>query len=446
MKAAIYTFGCKQNYAESSALARQLEQLGYAIVPFGDDADVVVVNTCTVTETADRECHKIVRRALRRSPHAAIVVTGCYAQLHPEAIARMDGVRLVVGNAEKHALGELLERALTTDRPIIECTDDLRARDVAFVPAAFSEHDSRTRAFLKLQDGCDYSCSFCTIPHARGKSRSMPFDEISHHVERLAKAGYREIVLTGINLGEYRSPTGERLLDVLELLVSLDLGCRFRLSSVEPNRMHPDIVEFIAEHPQVCPHFHMPLQSGSPEILRRMRRRYKRELYAERVHRIKELMPHACIGADVLTGFPGETDRHFEETYAFIASLPISYLHVFTYSERERTDAAHYHDRVPLRVRKERTVRLRQLGENKRRDFYQSNVGARLTVLVESYDVAAGGWVGYSENYCRVVVPDATEGEAVEVAIERFDGALLRAAAHSTRPSQPHYIALPVVA
>ncbi|MCX7930332.1 MAG: tRNA (N(6)-L-threonylcarbamoyladenosine(37)-C(2))-methylthiotransferase MtaB [Chlorobi bacterium] len=446
MKAAIYTFGCKQNYAESSSLARQLEEEGYTIVPFGEKADVVVINTCTVTETADRECHKIVRRALRHSPDAAIIVTGCYAQLQPDEIAQIEGVRMVVGNAEKHRLTQLLERAFTTEQPIIECNDDLRVGQLEFVPAVYSEHDSRTRAFLKLQDGCDYACAFCTIPHARGKSRSMAFDEIPVHVQRLANAGYREIVLTGINLGEYCAPTGQRLLDVLRLLVLLDTDCRFRLSSIEPNRMHPDIISFIADHPSVCPHFHLPLQSGSPEILRRMRRRYKRQLYAERVRMIKERIPHACIGADVLTGFPGESDHHFDETYSFIESLPISYLHVFTYSERERTDAVLYNSPVPFRVRKERTARLRRLGEMKQRSFYHQNIGTQRTVLVETYSMDVHGWVGYTENYCRVVLPAATEGTLLDVVVESFDGSLLHARGVAAHDDQPHYVALPVVA
>jgi threonylcarbamoyladenosine tRNA methylthiotransferase MtaB len=444
MRASIFTFGCKQNYAESSAIARQLEQAGYQIVPFGEEADLVVINTCTVTETADRECRTVVRRTLRRSPDATIVVTGCYAQLQLEEIAAIEGVRLVVGNAEKHQLGVLVERARSAASPIVIRTEDLRLQDLPFTAAVFSEHDSHTRAFLKLQDGCDYSCSFCTIPHARGKSRSMPLEEIPEHVRRLVEAGYREIVLTGINLGEYRGSKGERLLDVLELLVSLEFECRYRLSSVEPNRMHSAIIEFIAQHPSICPHFHLPLQSGSPEILRQMRRRYKRELYAERVLAIKERMPHACIGADVLTGFPGESERHFEETYRFIESLPISYLHVFTYSERELTDAARRRDQVPLRIRKERTAALRALGQQKRELFAAENIGTRRNVLVEQFDPTRGGFVGYSENYCRVVVPDALPGAMVEVEILGCDGELLSGSLlSSTGLSQ--YVGLPVL-
>jgi len=446
MKAAIYTFGCKQNYVESSSIADQLKRYGYELVPFGEAADVVVVNTCTVTETADRECRKIVHRALHRSPDAVVVVTGCYAQLQPQEITAIDGVRLVVGNAEKHHLPRLIERALGSTEPLIVHTPDLRSADLEFVPAAFSEHDSRTRAFLKLQDGCDYSCSFCTIPHARGKSRSMPFEDIPSHVQRLVKAGYREIVLTGINLGEYRSPTGERLLDVLRLLAGMKVACRFRMSSVEPNRMHPDIVAVVSEHPSICPHFHLPLQSGSPEVLRAMRRRYNRELYAERVHMIKERIPHACIGADVLTGFPGETDEHFEETYRFIESLPLSYLHVFTYSERELTDAAQRTDRVPYRVRKERTARLRALSDAKREAFYHANVGTERTVLVECYDATIGAWTGYTENYCRVALPAATDGELMNVAITRCESMLLWAEAPDSNEQLSRYVALPVVA
>lgn len=444
MRASIFTFGCKQNYAESSAIARQLEQAGYQIVPFDEEADLVVINTCTVTEAADRECRTVVRRALRRSPEATIVVTGCYAQLQPEEIVQIEGVGLVLGNAEKLQLDFLVGGAQRTESPMVIRTEDLRSAEVPFAAAVFSEHDSHTRAFLKLQDGCDYSCSFCTIPHARGKSRSMPLEDIPTHVRRLVDAGYREIVLTGINLGEYRGSKGERLIDVLELLDSLELECRYRLSSVEPNRLHPAMIAFIAQHSSICPHFHLPLQSGSPEILRQMRRRYNRERYAECVHAIKEQMPHACIGADVLTGFPGESDRHFEETYRFIESLPISYLHVFTYSERELTDAARRRDQVPLRVRKERTAALRRLGQKKREIFSAENIGTRRKVLVEQFDSTRGGFVGYSENYCRVVVPEAQPGALVAVQILRSDGELLCGTVLSTSV-QSRYVGLPVL-
>lgn len=445
MKVSIYTFGCKQNYAESSSIAQSLEEQGYTIVPFGEPADIVIVNTCTVTETADRECRKIIHRARRSSPNAAVIVTGCYAQLQPDEVAAIEGVSLVVGNAEKHHLSHLVADAVNVQRPLIIRTEDLRTAELAFTPAMFADHDSHTRAFLKLQDGCDYACSFCTIPHARGKSRSMPFNDIPQHVRRLVEAGYREIVLTGINLGEYRAPTGERLLDVLRLLISLPYECRYRLSSIEPNRLHPDMIAFVAEHPSICPHFHLPLQSGSPEILRAMRRRYKREQYAERVHLIKELLPHACIGADVLTGFPGETERHFQETVEFIAELPLSYLHVFTYSEREMTPAAHRVDRLPYRIRKERTAYLRKLSAEKRHTFYQQNVGALRRVLVEGYDCQAGGWVGYTENYCRTSLPAAKSGELLEVRITGFDGDYLRADYAASDASQASYVALPVI-
>ncbi|MCS6999413.1 MAG: tRNA (N(6)-L-threonylcarbamoyladenosine(37)-C(2))-methylthiotransferase MtaB [Bacteroidota bacterium] len=447
MKAAIYTFGCKQNYAESSSLARSLEERGYTIVPFGEPADVIVLNTCSVTESADRECRKILNRARRIAPHARIVVTGCYAQLQPYEIASFDGVDIVIGNSEKNTLADVLSEALSRNEyPFVVHAGDIRTQQLEFVPAVFSEHDSRTRAFLKLQDGCDYSCSFCTIPRARGKSRSMNFSEIEHHVRRLTEAGYREIVLTGINLGEYRAPTGERLIDVLRLLVSLRLDCRYRLSSVEPNRMHPEMIDFIAEHPTICPHFHLPLQSGSPAVLRAMRRRYKRELYAERVLYIKQRIPSACIGADVLVGFPGESEADFAETYRFIEQLPLSYLHVFTYSERERTEAAQRSDQVPYRIRKERTRRLRELGEQKKAAFYRENINTYRKVLVESYDEGVGGFVGYTENYCRVVLPAAPQGEIVEVLVDGIAGQYLLARVRSEVQTEPRYFALPILA
>lgn len=444
MKVTIYTFGCKQNYAESSALARQFEQLGCSVVTAGEESDIVIINTCSVTETADRECRRIVRSIHSRFPKAKIIVTGCYAQLKPVEVSAIDGVTLVVGNPQKHALLNLLKEQSTEATNVI-VTDDLRTADLEFVPAVFSEHDTHTRAFLKLQDGCDYSCSFCTIPHARGRSRSMAFEEVHAHVRHLVESGYREIVLTGINLGEYRAQTGERLIDVLRLLVSLRLQCRYRLSSIEPNRLHPEIIEFIAAHSELCPHFHIPLQSGSPEILRAMRRRYNRELYAERVLLIKSLMPHACIGVDVMTGFPGESQRHFEETYQFIESLPVSYLHVFTYSERSRTDAAHRHDQVPYRIRKERTAILRQLGQQKKQQFYAENIGYTRKVLIETFDEGIGGFVGYTENYIRVAVPQATPGTIVTASIARCDANLAWADVLDGCQILPKYVGLSIV-
>jgi len=399
-RVAFYTLGCKLNYAETSHLRQQFEKAGYAVVPFGEPADIVIINTCTVTESADAECRKLIRRAVRLAPGAFVAVTGCYAQLHPEEIARLDGVCAVFGNQEKGQLVELIEqlRGLKGGPHVMVSP----FHTPCFHPARSADDDSRTRAFLKIQDGCSYRCSFCTIPKARGPSRSMPFEQLPQHIRELAAAGYREVVLTGINLGDYRAPTGERLLDVLRLLEQLQPPFRIRLSSIEPNLLTPEIIDLVARSELFCPHFHIPLQSGSPDILRRMRRRYTVEHYRRLIFSIKERIPHCAIGVDVLTGFPGETEEHFAQTYHLLEELPVSYLHVFTYSEREGTPAATMPNPVPYRVRKARTHRLRSLSEQKRYCFYQSELGSVRKVLPELHDPTTGCWEGWTENYIRV--------------------------------------------
>ncbi len=402
-RVAFYTLGCKLNYAETSYIRQQFEQAGYTVVPFGEAADVVLINTCTVTESADAECRKIIRRALRQSPTAFVGVMGCYAQLNPEEIARIEGVCAVFGNQEKGHVFELVERLRQLGGGPHVLVSPFHTP--CFPPARSADEDSRTRAFLKIQDGCSYRCSFCTIPKARGPSRSMPFEQLEEHIRALEAAGYREVVLTGVNLGDYRAPSGERLIDVLRFLHRRRPRFRVRLSSLEPNLITPELIELVATSDLICPHFHIPLQSGSPEILRRMRRRYTVDRYRRVVEHILQRIPHCAIGVDVLTGFPGETEEHFAETYRFLEELPIAYIHAFTYSEREGTPAATLPQRVPIPVRRARTHRLRQLSEQKRRAFYDRNLGTLRTVIPETYDTLTGMWEGWTENYIRVRFP-----------------------------------------
>lgn len=419
MNVAFYTLGCKLNYAETSQLQHLFEKEGHRVVPFGAaDAsiDAVIINTCTVTENADRECRQIVRRALRHSPQAFVGVTGCYAQLQPEEIASIEGVDAVFGAKEKFQIPALVPefRKLDTPRRFVSELDD----DLYFVEAHSAENDSRTRAFLKLQDGCNYKCSFCTIPLARGKSRSIDFGAIAQQVQALEDAGYHEIVLSGINIGDYKATTGERFADVVRLLdergraqnernaqnAQNEARARLRISSIEPNLLTQEIVDMVARSSVFCPSFHIPLQSGSAEILRMMRRRYKVEHYRDLVRRIKAAMPHAAIGVDVIVGFPGETDAHFEETFRLLHELPISYLHVFSYSERENTPAAEYSAqglKVPMHIRAERSKRLRSLSAKKKLEFYASQCGSVHTVIPETRN-EAGRWLGWTENYVRV--------------------------------------------
>jgi len=421
---AFYTLGCKLNYAESSALQELFSQAGYTVVPFGTPADVVIINTCTVTETADAECRKIIRRALRSSPGAFVAVTGCYAQRAPEEIAAIPGVSAIFGNQEKARIVELVEqlRRQPATAPHVLVSP---FHAPCFNPARSADQDSRTRAFLKIQDGCSYRCSFCTIPAVRGPSRSLPFEELPRHLRALEAAGYREVVLTGINLGDYRSPTGERLVDVLALIERLQPRFRVRLSSIEPNLLSEELIRLVARSSVICPHFHVPLQSGSPAILRRMRRRYTVELYRQRILLLKEYIPDCAIGTDVLTGFPGETEEHFAETYQLLESLPISYIHAFTYSEREGTPAASMPEVVPPPVRKARTNRLRALSERKRTEFYRSQLSTVRTVIPEQYDAERSRWTGWTENYVRVSIPGGPElgHEPLRVRLYALDGA-----------------------
>lgn len=398
MNISFYTLGCKLNYAETSTLREQFESAGHSIVEFGEPTDAVIINTCTVTENADSECRKIIRRTLRTSPNAFVGVTGCYAQLQPEEIASVEGVDAVFGSKEKFSILKIFNEFQKLGTPQIYVSD---LEEVEFVESYSSDNDSRNRAFLKLQDGCNYNCSFCTIPLARGESRSMNFADIMPRINTIIRAGFNEIVLSGINLGDYTAPTGEKFIDVLRLINSCAPQARFRISSIEPNLLTSEIIDLVAGSDVIVPHFHIPLQSGSPEILKKMRRRYKVEYYQSLIHEIKSKIPHCCIGVDVIVGFPGEDDGHFEETFQFLHELPVSYLHVFTYSERENTPAAIYSPKVPPAARKERTNRLRVLSAMKKREFYHLQVGTTHTIIPEFYNTEKNLWIGWTENYVR---------------------------------------------
>ena len=403
---AFYTLGCKLNFSETSAIGRQFEEKGFQKIPFEAGADLYVINTCSVTDHADRKCRKVVQQALKHNPEAFVAIVGCYAQLKPQEIANIPGVSAVLGAAEKFMLVDILadfkkpaagQPGQVYASPISEATD---------FHAAHSFGD-RTRTFLKVQDGCDYSCSFCTIPLARGGSRSGSIASVIARVSALAETGVKEIVLTGVNLGDFglQGPERERREDFTQLVRALDKVAgirRFRISSCEPNLLTDEILDTVAASAHFMPHFHIPLQSGSDKILGLMRRRYKRALYASRVARIKELMPHACIGVEVIVGFPGETDADFLETYNFLNELPISYLHVFPYSERPDTLAPTLPGRVQDRIRHERTTQLRSLSEKKKRFFYEQYLGLETEVLFED-DVTDGYMEGFTPNYIRVV-------------------------------------------
>ena len=429
-RVAFHTLGCKLNMAETSSLRRAFEDRAFEVVPFGDAADVAVVNTCSVTAEADRKCRQVIRRALRANPSACIVVTGCYAQLQPEAVGSIDGVDVVLGTHEKARLFEFIDtfekRARTQVH--VSCIDD---RD-EFDPARLAA--DRTRAFLKVQDGCDYSCSFCTIPLARGKSRSGPAELLLAQAQELAARGVREVVLTGVNVGLYGQDLEDEssLLDLLRALSGIDKIKRWRISSIEPNLLTDEVIDFVAESRAFVPHFHVPLQSGDDGVLGAMRRRYRRGRWADRVQRIIDYMPDACIGADVIVGFPAETEERFENTVAFLSDLPIAYLHAFTYSERPNTAAVDVPHRMGGRpvahtVRACRNRRLRRLSDRKRRTFYERHVGQMRPVLWER-PKKRDALHGFTDNYIRVRRPydEARIGsvETVRLGPIGSDGAL----------------------
>ena len=401
-KVAFYTLGCKLNFSETSSISRIFQERGFEKVNFEDQADIYVINTCSVTDNADKKCRKVVKEALKHSPDAFITIVGCYAQLKPQEIATIPGVDAVLGAAEKFQLVDILDGFIKQGKAQVHASPISEANTFH---QAYSYGD-RTRTFLKVQDGCDYSCSFCTIPLARGKSRSQTVTSVVTSANEIAQSGVKEIVLTGVNLGDFGIIPGQgRQETFFHLIQQLDQQVtsieRFRISSIEPNLLTNEIIRFVAQSQRFVPHFHIPLQSGSNKILKLMRRRYQRELYAERITAIKNLMPHSCIGVDVIVGFPGETNEDFQDTYNLLNELDISYLHVFPYSERPNTKALELPSSVPAAERNRRATMLRILSEKKKRFFYEQHVGYESTVLFEA-DIAGSFIEGFTDNYIRV--------------------------------------------
>ena len=405
-KVAFYTLGCKLNFSETSTIARSFKDEGFERVEFSEAADIYVINTCSVTDNADKRFKTIVKHAQKANENAFVIAVGCYAQLKPEELAAVDGVDLVLGATEKFKITDYLNDLTKNDFGEIHSCE---IGEADFYVGSYSFGD-RTRAFLKVQDGCDYKCTYCTIPLARGISRSDTLENVLQNAKEISQKGIKEIVLTGVNIGDYgKGEFGNKkhehtFLDLVKALDEVQGIERLRISSIEPNLLKNETIDFVAGSKAFVPHFHIPLQSGSNEILKAMRRRYMRELYVDRVSRIKEVMPDACIGVDVIVGFPGETDEHFLETYNFLNKLDISYLHVFTYSERDNTMAAEMQDVVPLKVRKKRSKMLRGLSAKKRRAFYESQLGKEKTVLFEGENKE--GYIhGFTENYVKVKTP-----------------------------------------
>jgi threonylcarbamoyladenosine tRNA methylthiotransferase MtaB len=403
---AFHTLGCKLNFSETSTLSRTLESQGFLKKEFEDIADVYVINTCSVTDNADKECRQLVRRIQRKAPESLVVITGCYAQLKPKEISNIPGVDLVLGAAEKFNIAHHLKEFTKGDSARISSCD---IDNVSGFNASYSLND-RTRTFLKVQDGCDYTCAFCTIPMARGKSRSDSITNVLHNARELSLNGVKEIVLTGVNLGDFGKGAdgakkhAEDFYSLVQELEKVEGIERYRISSIEPNLLTEEIIHFVATSKKFMPHFHIPLQSGNNEILALMRRRYKRELYAERVKLIRELMPHCAIGVDVIVGFPSESDHRFNDTYEFLHGLDISYLHVFTYSERDNTKALEIKPVVPISVRHERNKKLRNLSYMKLQFFTEQHRGQTRKVLFEGHE-KAGMMEGYTDNYIRITTP-----------------------------------------
>jgi threonylcarbamoyladenosine tRNA methylthiotransferase MtaB len=405
-KVAFYTLGCKLNFSETSTIARNFQDEGFERVDFEEFADMYVINTCSVTENADKQFKQIVRKAMKINNKAFVAAVGCYAQLKPEELAAVDGVDLVLGATEKFKITDYINDLSKNDFSEIHSCEIAEAD---FYVGSYSIGD-RTRAFLKVQDGCDYKCTYCTIPLARGISRSDALENVLKNAADISQQGIKEIVLTGVNIGDYgKGEFGNKkhehtFLDLVQALDKVNGIERLRISSIEPNLLKNETIAFVSKSRTFVPHFHIPLQSGSNEILAKMKRRYQREVYTERVNKIREVMPHACIGVDVIVGFPGETDEHFLETYHFLNEMDISYLHVFTYSERDNTEAASMENVVPMNVRNKRSKMLRGLSVKKRRAFYESQIGTSRTVLFESENKE--GYIhGFTENYVKVKTP-----------------------------------------
>jgi threonylcarbamoyladenosine tRNA methylthiotransferase MtaB len=405
-KVAFYTLGCKLNFSETSTIARNFQDEGFERVDFEEIADIYVINTCSVTDNADKQFKQIVKKAMKLNEKAFVAAVGCYAQLKPEELASVDGVDLVLGATEKFKITDYLNDLSKNDLGEIHSCE---IEEADFYVGSYSFGD-RTRAFLKVQDGCDYKCTYCTIPLARGISRSDALENVLKNASEISQKGIKEIVLTGVNIGDYgKGEFGNKkhehtFLDLVKALDKVEGIERLRISSIEPNLLKNETIEFVSKSRTFVPHFHIPLQSGSNEILKKMKRRYLREVYTDRVTKIREVMPHACIGVDVIVGFPGETDEEFLETYNFLNEMEISYLHVFTYSERDNTEAAEMPDVVPMNVRNKRSKMLRGLSVKKRRAFYESQIGTKRTVLFESENKE--GYIhGFTENYVKVKTP-----------------------------------------
>ncbi len=400
-KVSLYTLGCKLNFSETSSIARMFEDEGFARVDFDDTPDVYVINTCSVTENADKKCKQLVNKALKINPNAFVAIIGCYAQLKPEEIAKIYGVDLVLGASEKFKIIEHLTQIEKNETAQIFAS---KIKEVnQFIPS-FSQGD-RTRSFLKIQDGCDYFCSFCTIPLARGKSRNNSIAETIKVAQEIALTNVNEVVLTGVNIGDFgQGKADENFHQLVVELNKIQKINRYRISSIEPNLLTNATIDYVAQSTKFMPHFHIPLQSGSNKLLKMMRRKYEKELFADRVYRIKEKMPHACIGVDVIVGFPDETNDDFLETYQFLNELPISYLHVFTYSERQNTTAVKLENPVPKEVRSDRSKMLHILSEKKKRFFYEQHLHKKFNVLLET-EQHEGFLSGFTENYIKVKVP-----------------------------------------
>ncbi len=412
-KVAFYTLGCKLNYSETSTIGNQFLEKGFNIVDFNEQADIYVINTCSVTDNTDKECRQIVRRALRNNPDAFIAVTGCYAQLRPEEIVKIDGVDVILGSNEKFKIFDLID---DFGKKELSCIYVSPTENLTDVNAAFStDADSRTRAFLKVQDGCDYKCSFCTIPLARGKSRSLLPNVVLSNFKKLLSEGYKEIILTGVNVGDYGKAINTNLYELLFLLVNESGEFRIRISSIEPNLLTDEIIDLAVKNKKICNHFHIPLQSGSPKILKLMQRRYTADYYKNLIEKVTERIPDVGIGVDVIVGFPGETEQDFFDTYNFLKELSISYLHVFTYSERPDTKAITMDGVVDHSERKRRNNMLRILSEKKRNEFYTKMNGRKLEILFE-HEEHNGLMRGFASNYVRV------QNSFIPEAINKFSG------------------------
>jgi threonylcarbamoyladenosine tRNA methylthiotransferase MtaB len=424
---AFHTLGCKLNFSETSTIARLMVEKGFNKVNFSEPADVYVINTCSVTENADKECKQIVKSALNNNPEAFVAIVGCYAQLKPEDIAKIEGVDVVLGATEKFKLLNYINFSKNDSTQIQAC----EIGDADFFVDAYSVGD-RTRSFLKVQDGCDYSCTFCTIPLARGKSRSDIIENVVANANKIAASGVKEIVLTGVNIGDFgygrdidgdvKKQKEKNFLDLVKELDKIEAVERFRISSIEPNLLKDEIIEFVAKSDRFMPHFHIPLQSGNNDLLKKMKRRYLRELYSDRVAKIKSLMPDCCIGVDVIAGFPGETEEQFLDTYNFINGLNVSYLHVFTYSERDNTEAILLENPVPMAERKRRNKMLRILSAKKLRAFYETQIGKTSTVIFEN-ESKGDFMFGFTENYVKVKHPYSSEliNTSLDVTLDSFD-------------------------